>query len=147
MPPPGGRKTSCAKCGLRISASRRDGSRMNRVTSWKRFGLYVATPHSTSLISPSHSSTAGSPYRSRSRSEMTENCTQEFLRVVDDQLRVFREQPRRLRCKHCDAHAVLETLDGAERVEVGRVVAGDERALEPRAVEQRAHGRPLVRAD
>jgi hypothetical protein len=37
------------------------GSRMKRVTSWKRFGLYVATLHSTSLISPSQASVAGSP--------------------------------------------------------------------------------------
>ena len=57
---------SSAKCGLRISAIRRAGSRMNSVTSCVRVGLYVATAHSSSVIAPSQVSTDGVPNRSRS---------------------------------------------------------------------------------
>ena len=68
-PPPGGRQMSRREGVL---ADQRDCSaqsgrridwplRMKSVTSWSRAGLYVAMPCSRSLISPSHSSTSGSP--------------------------------------------------------------------------------------
>ena len=46
--------------GLRMSANR-DPLRMKSVTSCVRAGSYVATANSRSLISPSHSTPAGSP--------------------------------------------------------------------------------------
>ena len=57
------------------------------------------------------------------------------------------EQGRRLRREHRDAHTMRKILNGHERIEVGRVVTGDERARQPRALEQRAHRGALVRAD
>ena len=58
-----------------------------------------------------------------------------------------RSAARALRRFDGDLHADLELLDRRERVEVGRVVAGEERAREPGASEQLAHGRPLVRVE
>src|SRR4051794_10193749 len=42
---------------------------------------------------------------------------------------------------------MCEVLDRTERIEVGRVVAGDERAAEACALEQAQDGSSLVRAD
>ena len=64
---------------------------MNSVTSWNRSGLYVATDHSMSLIAPSHSTRAGSPYRSRKTSENAEDV-EKLLGAVQHDLRVLGEQ-------------------------------------------------------
>ena len=48
---------------------------------------------------------------------------------------------------HRHADAELQRLDGVEGVEVGRVVARVERALEPALAEQVGDRRPLVRSD
>src|SRR5262249_6808844 len=66
--------------------------------------------------------------------------------TAHDELRVLGELRRRLAREHRDAERVLELLDRAKGVDVGRVVAGHERAGEATALEQLADGGALVRA-
>ena len=58
-----------------------------------------------------------------------------------------RRSSGRLGRQHRDAYRVVHVVDRAERVEVGRVVAGNECAVQIGAFEQMAHGGALVRAD
>ena len=96
-------------------------------------------PARGSLTSPSQSSTAGSPKRSRTRaSTVSSTCMPSELPEECEQLLGRRRRGRPLgrgrsgpRRDDRDAHGHVETVEPAERVEVGGVVACVERRRSP----------------
>ncbi len=134
-PPPGVRQMPGSKCGLRISASR-SPLKTKSVTSWRRPGLYVIKRELRvgDLALPSQNE--------RLAVTLADRCEHRFVDVHQSLARSLSERPRpvddeigrvgqlvgSLVGRDRDANGHVQAVETAERVEVGRVVAGIERA-------------------
>src|ERR1700758_4249225 len=82
----------------------------------------------------------------RHASELAQQI-EELAGALDDDLRVVAQLRGRLVREHRDAYGALEPVDRAKRVEVGGVVACDERLRQARVREQASDGCALAGGD